>query len=294
MCCRLLVFVLTAALCATAQDSSYRVVANWPQLPAGLALGQATAVATDSRGHVFVFHRGEKPIVVFDSDGKLLRSFGDGLFKSAHGLRVDREDCVWVTDTEGHVVKRFSNDGKLQLTLGEPNVLGLDERHFNKPADIAFAANGDVFVADGYGNSRVVKFDRTGKFLLTWGKPGTGPSEFNVPHNIRVDSRGQVYVADRENNRVQVFDASGKFLTQFGGLAPFGLFITPRDEVFIADGLVHKVWQVGLDGKVVASFGTQGATPGQLNLPHGIHVAADGALYVTEITGKRVQKFVKR
>jgi len=267
-------------------------VPNFPQVPAALTLGAVSAAATDSRGNLLVFHRGEPPILIFDAAGKLQRSFGDGLFTSAHGLRVDAEDNVWVTDNANHTVLKFSRDGAILLRLGEKNVPGDDASHFNKPADIAFAANGDFYIADGYGNSRVVKFDKAGKFLKAWGQKGTGPGEFNLPHAVQVDAQGRVFVADRENNRIQVFDADGRFLRQFGGFAPFGLFITPDQSLFVADGRANQVLKMTLDGQVLATFGGTGAEPGQLQLPHGITVARDGAVYVTEITGKRLQKFV--
>jgi len=171
-------------------------------------------------------------------------------------------------------------------------VAGEDETHFNKPTDIAFAPDGNFFVSDGYGNSRVVKFDKSGKFLLAWGKKGTGEGEFNTPHAVRFDSKDNLYVGDRENDRVQVFDQNGKFIRTFGGFAPFGLFITPDDTLFVADGRAHHVMKMTLDGKILDTFGKLGPEPGHFFLPHGITVDKDGAVYVTEINGKRVQKFI--
>jgi DNA-binding beta-propeller fold protein YncE len=273
-------------------STAYRLVADFPQLPAGWTLGAVSGVATDSKGDVLVFHRGEHPLLVFDNHGKFLRSFGDAMFASAHGLRVDAHDNIWVTDNANHTVTKFSADRRVLMTFGEKNVPGEDAAHFNKPTDIAFAPNRDFYISDGYGNSRVVKFNQQGKFLTTWGKKGTGPGEFNLPHAIRLDAAGHVYVGDRENNRVQVFDANGKFLRQFGGFAPFGLFITPDQALFVADGRANKILKMTLEGKVLASWGTTGAEPGNFQLPHGLTVARDGAVYVGEINGKRLQKFV--
>ena len=291
--------MLAAALCLCLQiaggsEPSYRVEPGFPQLPAGFHLAAVAGVAIDSKGQILAFHRAEKPIVIFDSMGKLVRSFGEGLFKSAHGIRVDRDDNVWTTDWANHTVIKFSPAGAVLLTLGERDVAGADESHFNKPTDIAFAANGDFFIADGYGNSRVVKFDAGGKFLKAWGRKGRGEGEFNLPHAVRLDSKGRVYVGDRENNRVQVFDQEGRFLRQFGGFAPYGLFITPEDVLFVADGRANKVLKMTLEGRVLAEWGTRGAGPGNFNLPHGITVGADGAVYVGEVGGKRLQKFVPR
>src|SRR5262245_60322381 len=158
---------------ARTSGATYRLVPDFPQVPPALTLGAVSAVATDSHGNVLVFHRGEPPILIFDHQGKLLRSFGDGLFTSAHGLRIDADDNIWVTDNANHTVIKFSHDGGILLKLGEKNVPGEDAAHFNKPADIGFAANGDFYIADGYGNSRVVKFNKAGEFLKTWGKKGT-------------------------------------------------------------------------------------------------------------------------
>ncbi len=285
-------FALLMLLSLSAR-AGYRVVPDFPQLPKGIRLAGVSGVATDSKGNVLVFHRGAEPLLVFEPSGKFVRAFGKGLFKSAHGLRVDKDDNIWTTDNADHIVIKFDHEGKVLMTLGERGVAGEDERHFNKPADIAFGDNGDFFIADGYGNSRVVKFDKNAKFLLAWGKKGKGESEFNIPHAVRIDSKGLLYVGDRENDRVQVFDQNGKFIRQFGGFAPFGLFITKEDELLVADGRANKVHRVTLEGKVLETWGNRGPEAGNFFLPHGITLAADGAVYVTEIDGKRIQKFVK-
>jgi len=269
----------------------YRLDPSFPQLPKGVKLAEVSGVAINSGGDIFIFHRGQQPIIAFNKSGKFLRSFGEGI-KSSHGLRCDPADNVWATDIVNHAVTQFAPDGKVLLTLGEKGVAGDDSKHFDKPTDIAFAPNGDFFVSDGYGNSRVVKFSKDGKFLLAWGKKGTGEGEFNTPHAIRLDSKGNVFVGDRENDRVQVFDQSGKFIRTFGGFAPFRLFITPDDTLFVADGRAHKVMKMTLEGKVLDTIGEMGPEPGHFFLPHGITVDKDGAIYVTEINGKRVQKFL--
>lgn len=271
----------------------YQVVPDFPIL-SGTTLGAVSGVAIDSTGQVFAFHRGEHPILIFDHHGKIVRSFGDGLFTSAHGLRIDAEDNVWVTDNANHTVIKFSHDGVALLTLGEKNVAGEDATHFNKPTDIAFAKNGDFFVTDGYGNSRVLKFDKSGKLLRAWGKKGAGPGEFNLPHAVQLDAEGRVYVADRENNRIQVFESDGKYIRQIQGIAPFGLFLAPDQTLYVADGRANNVVRMTLDGKKLSAWGTTGEEPGNFRLPHAVTVAADGSVYVTEITGKRIQKFVAK
>jgi DNA-binding beta-propeller fold protein YncE len=289
-----LAIVILLACCTLSASAQYHVVPDFPQLPQGMRLAGVSGVAVDSKGNVLIFHRGPEPIVVFEPSGKFIRAFGKGLFKSAHGLRIDKDDNIWTTDNADHTVIKLDHDGKVLMTLGERGVPGEDDRHFNKPADIAFGDNGDFFVADGYGNSRVVKFDKTGKFLLAWGTKGKGEGQFVIPHAVRIDSKGQVYVGDRENDRIQVFDQQGKFIRQFGGFAPFGVFITPADELLIADGRANQVHRMTLEGKILESWGKRGPEAGNFFMPHGIAMGADEAIYVTEIDGKRVQKFVRK
>jgi sugar lactone lactonase YvrE len=274
----------------------FPIAKDWPQIPSGYKLGQVSAVAADGQGAVFVFHRGEHPIMVFDRSGKFLRSFGEGLVTKAHGLRFDTNGNVWITDVGNHTVRKFSADGKLLLTLGVEGKAGDTIGQFDQPADVAFGPKGELFVADGYGNSRVVKYLADGTYSTSWGKKGTGNGEFNVVHAVVVDSRGTVYVGDRDNDRVQLFDSGGRFQgvwNEFG--SPFGLFLDRSNHRFlIADGRAHRCLVLDAHGKVLNSFGKQGSAPGQFNLPHSISMDTDGAIYVTEITGQRVQKFLPK
>jgi DNA-binding beta-propeller fold protein YncE len=271
----------------------YRVVPGWPQLPPDFKFGQVSAVATDSADRVYVFHRGKHPIMVFDRDGKFLHSWGDDLVKTAHGLRIDRNDNVWVTDIGHHLVMKFDTTGKLLMTLGKKDEPAATHDQFNRPTDVAITPGGDFYVADGYGNSRVVKFSKEGKYLMEWGKKGTGRGEFNLPHAICLDGQGRVYVGDRENNRIQVFDAEGKFLAQWKeGGAPFGLFRTSDGRLFVADGRADWVMVLDPHGKALGRWGEKGKGHGQFSLPHALCVDRHGAVYVTEITNQRVQKFV--
>ena len=270
----------------------YRAVAGWLKLPADVKLGPVSAVAADAADRVYVAHRGPKPVLVFDRDGTFLRGWGHDAIKTPHGLRIDPAGNVWLTDIGNHLVMKFDPDGKLLLSLGTKGEAGADADHFDRPTDVAVTPAGEFYVTDGYGNSRVLKFARDGKLLTTWGKKGTGEGEFNLPHAVCLDGKGRVYVGDRENNRVQVFDPDGKFLHQWKESgAPYGLFLA-GDRLFVADGRADWVKVLGPDGKAVGRFGEKGTGPGQFRMPHMLCVDSKGAVYVAEVTGQRVQKFV--
>ncbi len=270
-------------------------------MPQGWKFGRVSAVATDSAGQVYVFQRGKKadPIVVFDAKGKYLRSWGRGMFGNPHALRVDKSGHVWVTDNGDHQVMKFTREGELLLTLGVKGKPGEDDKTFNRPADLAFAPNGDFYVADGYGNSRVVKFSKEGRYLLTWGKRGTAPGDFNLPHSVAVDSRGRVYVSDRENNRIQIFDANGKFLKQWNHLgATQNIFITPIDRPGGLSSGKEEMWVIThrnnienitydtLAGRIMRIDLETGKILGAMESPgHWITVSAAGEIFIGSLTG---------
>jgi DNA-binding beta-propeller fold protein YncE len=261
-------------------------------MPDGWKFGRVSSVAVDSAGEVYVFHRGKKanPIVVFDAKGKYLRSWGKDMFGNAHGMRVDRQGNVWVTDNGDHQVMKFTRDGKLLLTLGVKGEKGEDGNHFYRPTDIAFSPDGKFFyVSDGYGNARVVKFTTGGKFVKAWGRHGTGPSEFNTVHSVAVDSRGTVYVSDRENNRIQIFDADGKFLRQWTHLgATQNIFITPKDEVWLIThrNNIENLTYDTLAGRIMKIDIGTGRILGAMESPgHWIHVTPDNLIFIGSLTG---------
>ena len=260
-------------------------------MPEGWKFGRVSAVATDSAGQVYVFQRGKKadPIVVFDAKGKYLRSWGKDIFGNPHGMRVDRNDHVWVTDNGDHQVMKFARQGQLLLTLGIKGKPGTDDKTFNRPTDIAFAPSGDFYVSDGYGNSRVVKFSAEGKYLLAWGKRGTGPGELNIPHSIAVDSRGLVYVSDRENNRIQIFDADGKFLRQWTHLgATQNISVTPKDEVWVIThrNNIENLTYDTLAGRIMRIDPATGKILGAMESPgHWIHASPTGEIFIGSLTG---------
>ena len=263
-------------------------------LPEGLKFGSVPGIAFDSKENLIVSHRGPRPILVYDRDGKLIHMFGDEELTAVHGTRVDAEDNIWVTDHRNHTVIKYAPSGKVLMLLGKRDVKGEDAATFNRPTDVAFGGDGDFFVSDGYGNNRVVKFRKDGTFVKAWGKKGTAEGEFTLPHCVQIDAEGLLHVADRENDRVQVFTQDGKFVRKYGGFAPFGLFIAPDQTLFVADGRAHKCLHTTLTGEVLGQWGSEGTEPGQFNLPHGIAVDRQGRVYVGDIEGKRLQRFVRR
>ncbi|HWE50194.1 MAG TPA: peptidyl-alpha-hydroxyglycine alpha-amidating lyase family protein [Bryobacteraceae bacterium] len=231
----------------------YRTIRDWGELPSGMKWPAVTGVEQAPNGGVYVVERcfenscagrNEPPILQFDKTGKLVKSWGAGMFVFPHGTCVDPEGNLWVTDAQGRNGKgqqvfKFSPEGRVLMILGQAGVAGSGPGTFNQPTDVVVASNGDIFVADGHrgsANNRIVKFTREGKFIKAWGTKGSGPGEFSEPHTIALDSRGRLFVGDRENNRIQIFDPEGKFLAewkQFG--RPSGIFITKNDTIYVAD-----------------------------------------------------------
>jgi DNA-binding beta-propeller fold protein YncE len=286
------------ASCALAQSIptlNFKVDPNWPQLPAGWILQETPGIAADRNEHVFVFSRGEHAIIEFDRDGKMIRSFGERVFVRPHGVRFDPEGNLWAIDDGGHFVVKMDSAGRVRMVLGRKSSPGETPDTFNRPTDIAFAANGDFYVSDGYGNSRVVKFSKDGKFLKTWGKKGTGEGEFNLPHSVAVDKQGRVYVGDRENRRIQIFDAEGKFLNQWKHVgSPWGLYITDDQSIFMCDGYNNRILKLNPEGQILGSVAEPGRLPGQLDYAHHLTVGRSGSIYVAEIKNWRAQKFSPR
>lgn len=294
--------------------AGYRVDPAWPARPLTYEWGGVSAVTVDTRDRVWSFNRGRVPVQVFSPDGTLVEAWGEGLFKAPHGLRLDREGNVWVTDADLHIVQKFTPKGKLLLTLGTRGEPGEDDRHFNRPTDVAVAPDGDLFVSDGYANNRVAHFDARGRFVKAWGRLGVKPGEFSLPHSIAMDSKGRLYVCDRNNVRVQMFDSKGTFLDEWRSLAvPWHVCVTARDEILVS-GSSPMLWgeakQVGTppkdqlvlklkpEGRALELWtfpvGRDGAEqPGDLNWIHATGVDSKGNLYIGDIKGCRLQKFVR-
>ncbi len=318
--------------------------ADFLKLPPNLYLGEVAGVALNSKGHIFVFSRtGERSTVheatasqlfEFLPTGTYLREIGKDLygFAFAHTVRVDREDNLWVTDEGTSMVIKFNPAGRVTMVLGRrpeavevaaapvpgapPPAAGWGT--FNRPTDVAFDLVGNVFIADGYGNSRVVKVDRSGRWLKTWGERGTGPSQFNTPHTIANDAKGNIYVGDRGNRRIQVFDSDGTFLRQFTidvpytkqanillgrapgpagsplpqSGAPWAICITPgaNQFLYVADAVPGRIYKLTLEGRVLGVLGDAGKDAKQFGWIHQMACPSENELYVAEVLNWRVQK----
>jgi DNA-binding beta-propeller fold protein YncE len=321
------------------RHAGYEPAGGWPRLPAGLGWQEVAAVACDSHDRVYVFNRGEHPVIIFEADGSFVGTWGEGLFVRPHGIFIGPDDAVYCTDDAGHVVHKFTLDGRLLLTLGDgkPSDTGatsVDYRTirragdpFHYPTNLALAADGSMYIADGYGNARVHKFTSDGRLLSSWGSPGTGPGEFHVPHGIAVDGDGTVYVADRENSRIQVFDGAGGYLGEWTDVVrPCQIFVDKRQHFYVAE----LGWRAGMwpgtsapspeapggrvsifdrEGRLLARWGggENPCSPADFYAPHGLWCDSQGSIYVAEVVysagGKlglvpndchSLQKFVRR
>jgi len=288
----------------TAPELDYVVAPTAVTLPAGVTMGATASVAFDANGHLFVLTRGDKTFFEFNPDGSFIRSFGDKLFTRSHGLRIDRDGNLWATDVGGHIVVKMTRDGQPLLTIGTKGEAGewneaTGSHKLNQPNDVVIAGNGDVFVAQGHtpgaeGDARVLKFDKNGKFIKSWGGKGSGPGQFQVAHGIAIDAKGLVWVADRENQRIQLFDQDGKFVREvkYKGL-PCSLDIG-RQYMYMVNGFAGQVLRLDLNGKVLAAMGKPGKGPGEFGEAHMIAVSQKDEIYVADSVNAALVKFVKK
>ena len=312
-------------------SGDYEVVRGWPVPPhADYTWGRVGAVWAESPNRVFVFQEGELPVLekpigyaslptrrasrpgtgpmgkvrwehlltVFDANGKMVEAWEqwNDKFMHPHSVMIspyDPEKHVWLIDSSANVIYKFTNDGKkLVMTMGEFKVAGMDQTHFGGPTDIAFLPNGDFWVSDGYNNGRVAKFNKDGKYITEFGKPGKGNGEFYVAHSVAVDAQGRLYVADRANARVQVFDANGKFLQVWPNIPfPMSVVVSRDQHVWVSDGFSHRILKYDTNGKLLYSWGTFGQFPGTLWGVHRFTTDSEGNVYTAEVYGGRTQKF---
>ena len=281
----------------------YQVIADWAKLPDGWEFLDVAAVAVDSKDRVYVFNRGQHPMIVFDREGNFLRSWGEGLFKRAHGIHIGPDESLYCTDDGDHTVRKCTLEGKVLLTIGVPEKPSgyMSGQPFNRCTHTALSPRGDIYVSDGYGNSRVHKYSPDGKLLLSWGEPGCDPGQFNIPHNICSDPDGWVYVADRENHRVQVFDGNGKYESQWNNMhRPCGLCMEPHRHPVCYIGelgptmpvnrevpnLGPRISIVSHKGELLGRLGDvrAGQELNQFIAPHGMAVDSRGDIYVGEVS----------
>lgn len=287
-------------------------VADWPRLPSSVVLDRVVGVGVDSRGRIYLAHRGARPLLRLNPDGTLDQEIGADVHRSStaydrrgpvpipigtrcwmHGLHIDPWDNVWITDVGRHLVMKFNPDGALQQTLGVDGEPGCDERHFDQPTHVCVPPSGEIFVTDGYGNSRVAKFSPQGEFLLDWGRRGTAPGEFHTPHVITLGRDGSLHVTDRENDRIQVFDAMGRVRAVRENLHSVdGLFAAPDGYLYGSAGIDGALLRLDYTGHVRDVW----TAPGLLRYPHAIAVDGTGALYVADtgdlwtVTGRKPEE----
>lgn len=296
----------------------YEVDPTWPKKPSNIHWRYNTGVAVDRQDRVWTINSLDPPVQVYDVDGNLLDAWGTGQFVLPHFLRIDADDNVWAADFRRHIIRKFTPKGELLLTLGTPDEAGADEKHLNGPTDMALAPNGDIFVTDGYGNNRILHYNARGEFIKSWGTLGVQAGQLSQPHSLIMDSKGLLYVGERNNCRIQVFDQEGKSLAQWRNLVnPWGLWIGPNDEILVSGSSPKRWTDLGNLGnpptdQLVMKLNTDGRAlelwtfplakpgeqlPGHLDWVHGIAADSKGNLYLSDVADEsashRVQKFVR-
>lgn len=308
-------------------EYTYELVDEWAKLPQGWTFSDVCGIAVDSQDRVYVLNRSQHPIIVFDQDGDFLSTWGnENTFKRAHGCCITPDSCIYCTDDGYHTVRKFTLDGKLLLTLGskdKPSDSGFVHIQgftmsscyhtikrgappFNRPTGVAVSSSGEIYVADGYGNARVHKFSSEGELLLSWGEPGTDRGQFRLPHSVHLDKRQRVWVADRENSRIQIFSEEGEPLAVWTDVGrPTDIFIDQADNVYISE-LNERVSIFNTDGRLLARWGSEGPyedRPPIFIAPHAIAVDSQGDIYVGEVTmsftgidrgARTIQKFARK
>ena len=315
-----LIFFFQHSFASIINQDQYVLVKEWPNLPDNLKLGNPTGLGVDPENNIVVFHRANRAwqqpmpkdkiqnntILTLDKNtGNVLKSWGKDIFIMPHGLEVDSEGNVWVTDVGLHQIFKFNSKGNLEFILGEARTPGNDQFHFNLPTDVAVSNDGSFFISDGYGNSRIMKFSKKGEYLYEWGVLGSNEGEFIIPHGIDLDALGNVYVADRENNRIQKFDNQGNFITSWQNTEADQLYSVAIDknnnhlygiDYLVVDKTVIKgsdIFRLDLNTNIQLQFGRSGMYEGPVSRYHDIVVDDVGNIYVGDILGNKVQKFLR-
>jgi DNA-binding beta-propeller fold protein YncE len=286
---------------------------SWPDKPESFEWEQMPGITLDGEDQVYIFTRSKPAVQVYKTDGTFVRAWDSGDPSGSHFIRIGPKGNIWTANIVDHVIRKHTPDGKLLLTIGQMGVAGADRGHFNKPTAMAVLPSGDIFVTDGYGNRRVVHFNAKGEYVNEWGKEGNKPGQFALPHSIVADSKGRLYVADRENARIQVFDTKGNLLAVWENIVtPWGLFMTKNQELWVCGSSCVKkegtdehivlpppdqvLMKLNLKGEVLlrvplVKTKVPPGKPGELDWIHGIAVDSMGNLYLGDIQGKRAQKF---
>ena len=315
-----LIFFFQHSFASIINQDQYVLVKEWPNLPDNLKLGNPTGLGVDPENNIVVFHRANRAwqqpmpkdkiqnntILTLDKNtGNVLKSWGKDIFIMPHGLEVDSEGNFWVTDVGLHQIFKFNSKGNLEFILGESRTPGNDQFHFNLPTDVAVSNDGSFFISDGYGNSRIMKFSKKGEYLYEWGVLGSNEGEFIIPHGIDLDALGNVYVADRENNRIQKFDNQGNFITSWQNTEADQLYSVAIDknnnhlygiDYLVVDKTVIKgsdIFRLDLNTNIQLQFGRSGMYEGPVSRYHDIVVDDVGNIYVGDILGNKVQKFLR-
>jgi len=285
-----------------APDLGYKPVPHGLQLPQGVTMGAPSSVDVTKDGHLLVFNRGPFPLLEFDRNGAFVRSMGEGRYVRPHGFRLDPQGNIWTTDVNGHTVTKMSPQGDVLLTIGVKGQAGewneaANSRLLNEPTDLAFGAAGEVFLLQGHGRGepRVLKFDKSGKLTKSWGGLGKGPGQFDTSHSIIVDAKGLVYVADRQNRRVQIFDGEGRYIKEwkYAGL-PCGLYFGPGQQLYLVSGFAGQILKLDANGKAIAATGQPGKGLGEFGEAHYMSMGPQGEIYVADTVSARLHKFVKK
>ena len=277
---------------------TYEYAEGWGKLPSGWEWGWIPAIACDSKDNVYVYSRSAHPLVIFDRHGNFLDSWGEDVLEDAHGIYIDADDNVYCTERETHCIRKFNARGELVMTIGTPHQQGANDGDpFRLPTDLAIASNGDLFISDGYGNARVHKYTADGQHLLSWGEWGTGPNQFELSHCVRIKN-DEVWICDRTNNRIQIFDLNGAFLSEWPGLKhPDTIYFDPNDDVVYIAELDQQISIYTTDRQLLAQWGggVKSNKPGEFTAcPHGIWADSHGDLYVGEVQDDgRLHKYVR-